>query len=82
MGSGYAFRCEVCDGLPLWRLTRIGDVATTWACADHVSVALDRLQRDHEVTEVSVRHAPKAAEWSSIGHRLNTVAAELRETPE
>ena len=56
-GHGYAYRCEVCDGAPAWRLDRTGDAVVSWACADHLSTACERLQRDHEITELTIRRA-------------------------
>ena len=68
-----ANRCEVCDGEPLWALTRIGDVVVSWADAEHLSEVLIGLQRDHEVTQVVVRLFPKAVEWAEIGKTLDNV---------
>lgn len=75
-GSGYAYRCGECDGQALWRLTRRGDVAVDWACSEHFSVVALDLQRDHEVTELVVVHAPKAREWAGIQRSLADVAKE------
>ena len=36
----YAYRCALCDGKPRWSLERHGDVAVTWACADHLVLVL------------------------------------------
>jgi hypothetical protein len=74
VGRGYAFCCEECDDSdPLWRLTRQGDVVTSWACAAHVSLVCDRLQRDWEITQIIVTHARKAREWADIGATLGSV---------
>lgn len=70
-GSGYAFRCEICDTTPTWTITRIGDVATSWACNAHMGVVCDRMQRDFEVTELRVTHHAKAVEWAELGKILN-----------
>lgn len=57
MGSGYAYHCEECDQQdPAWRITRVGDVVTTWACNDHLWLACERLQRDWEETKLTVFH--------------------------
>ncbi|MEV5211260.1 hypothetical protein AB0K35_27690 [Micromonospora sp. NPDC053740] len=69
-GSGYAFRCEVCDSDPRWTITRIGDVATTWACDTDLAAACDRMQRDFEVTELRVTHYAKALEWAEVARTL------------
>lgn len=67
-----AFRCEVCDGEPMWSITRIGDVASTWACPADLSAVCDRMQRDFEVTELRVTHHAKAREWAELGRILST----------
>ena len=69
-GSGYAFRCEACDGEPTWQITRRGDVAVSWACPADLSTVADRMQRDFEVTELVVVHYRKLAEWHAIGRSL------------
>jgi hypothetical protein len=67
--------CEVCDESGVrWNLTRRGDVVTTWACDAHLAVAADRLQRDHEVTELVVRDTRKAQEWAGISRALDRIA--------
>lgn len=54
-GHGYAFRCESCDVAdPRWYIMREGDVAVSWACEVHLSEVCARLQRDHEITELSI----------------------------
>ena len=52
----YAFRCEVCAAMPLWRIERRGDAVVSWACMDggHLVTVLDRLQRSWEITELVV----------------------------
>lgn len=38
----YVYRCEKCDGRAQWRITRVGDVVTTWACNLHLArICLD-----------------------------------------
>lgn len=68
-----AYRCEVCSGKSKWSLTRIGDVATTWACRDHLDMILERLQRDHEVTRIEVVLTAKAHEWAEISRTLGSI---------
>ena len=69
-----AFKCRVCHASPKWSLLRRGDAVVDWACHAHLSAVCDRLQRDHEVTEVVVKNYPKSVEWSSISRTLNTIA--------
>lgn len=76
MVSNPAYRCETCRGVPLWCIERYGDVATSWACADHLSVVCEALQRDWEVTALKVELFAKACEWSGIGATLNAIAKE------
>lgn len=67
--------CEICDDAdPRWSVTRIGDVATTWACDDHLSQVAGRLQRDREITELSVRDRRKLLEWAAITRSLEAIA--------
>lgn len=42
----YAYLCQTCDGWASWRVTREGDVITTWACNRH----LDRVCLDLQKT--------------------------------
>jgi hypothetical protein len=72
----YAFLCEVCDGPPKWRITRIGDVVVSWACAEHFSEVCDRLQRDWEVTRLSVELCSKLREVAEINTRLREIVEE------
>ncbi len=59
--------CQVCDQPnPQWAIMRRGDVATTWACPDHLSAACDAFQRDAEITELVVTHHLKATEWAEM----------------
>jgi hypothetical protein len=67
--------CEVCDAAdPHWTIMRTGDVVTSWACDEHLAVVCDRLQRDFEVTELTVRNSRKAREWVAIGRALDKIA--------
>jgi hypothetical protein len=67
--------CEICDARdPHWSLTRRGDVATAWACDDHLAQAAEGLQRDHELTELVIRDSRKAREWAGITRVLNEIA--------
>lgn len=67
--------CEWCDDPePLWVITRTGDAVITWACGGDLSGVCERLQRDDEVTELTVRHAPKAKEWAGISRTLGRIA--------
>jgi hypothetical protein len=73
-GHGYAFCCEICDDSdPKWRLERVGDVATSWACDEHLPIVCDRLQRDFEVTRLTVWNAQKMREWAEIGQKLREI---------
>lgn len=80
-----AFYCGICDGEPQWRITRIGDVVTSWACDEHLATECHRLQRDWEVTELSVQHQPKLREVNAINRALEAIAvsgASDQETPD
>lgn len=74
--SGLAFRCEVCDDTPSWRLTRIGDAVVSWACNGHLALVCHRLQRDWEITELVVTSFSKSKEWREIAESLKAVADE------
>jgi hypothetical protein len=41
----YAYRCEVCAAMPLWRIERRGDATVSWACMNsgHLVTVMDRL---------------------------------------
>lgn len=65
---GAAFRCEVCSGEQMWRIERWGDAVVTWACPEHLSQVCETLQRDHEVTQLSVRLSAKLRERNEIEH--------------
>jgi hypothetical protein len=69
-----AFRCEIDGEDPHWRITRIGDVATSWACDSHLAIVCDRLQRDFEVTELAVWDCRKMREWAGIRDSLEQIA--------
>jgi hypothetical protein len=71
-----AFLCEVCEADPMWRVGRIGDAAVTWACAEHLSAVADGMQRDWEVTRLTLILSSKAEEWASIEAALDAVAEE------
>lgn len=73
---GAAYRCLICGNEPLWSITRRGDVAMTWADPEHLSAVCERLQRDHEVTELVVKLMPKAHEWAQMGERLRQITEE------
>lgn len=67
-------QCCVCDNEATWQVTRRGDVATSWACGDHLASVCDDLQRDFEVTELVVKLYQKSVEWSQLNYRLNKIA--------
>jgi hypothetical protein len=70
-----AYCCEICDSAdPHWVIERWGDAVVTWACDAHLAEVCERLQRDHEVTKLSVRDTRKAREWAGIGQSLNAIA--------
>lgn len=50
----YAFRCEACNGRCHWRVTRIGDVVTSWACSDHLAYVCWIMQKDRALEGVWV----------------------------
>lgn len=66
----YAYHCSNCDADGMWRAERRGDVVTCWACPTCLSQVCTDLQRDHEVTELIITHAAKAAEWTAISRTL------------
>ena len=67
----YVDRCEVCDGEPMWNITRRGDVVTSWACGPHLSGVCDAMQRDFEVTELVVVHFAKRHEIAALRRILD-----------
>jgi hypothetical protein len=71
-----AYRCETCEGDPLWTIERVGDAVVSWACALHLSTVCEGLQRDWEVSQLSVYLTAKRTEWAQFGHRLNQIAEE------
>jgi hypothetical protein len=70
------YRCQVDNGEADWSLTRIGDLATSWACDPHLPAVLRDLQRDWEITKVVVRDCRKLHEHADIGEALDRVAKE------
>lgn len=71
-----AYRCAICDVEPYWSLLRRGDAVVSWACPEHLSVVLEMLQRDHEVTEIVVTMSDKAREWAEIHRTLDRIVEE------
>lgn len=58
-----AYCCEICeDSGPRWVITRHGDAVITWACNAHLAVVCMKLQREHEVTQLSLRDYWKVCE--------------------
>lgn len=56
-----AYCCEACDDPdPHWVIERWGDAVITWACDAHLAGVCEGLQRDGEVTKLSVQVARKA----------------------
>lgn len=53
---------------------RTGDAVVSWACDAHLAVVCDRLQRDFEITELTVRDSRKVREWVAIGKALDKIA--------
>lgn len=75
MGLGLSNCCEICDAPdPHWCLMRRGDAVITWACDSDLAQVADRLQRDHEVTELLLGDFRKAREWVGISHALDEIA--------
>lgn len=67
--------CETCDDPdPHWEIVRIGDVIVTWACDGHLAAACERLQRDSEVTRLTVEDYRKRKEWAGISRSLSEIA--------
>jgi hypothetical protein len=61
-----AYCCEVCDAAdPHWAIMRRGDVVVSWACDAHLAIVCERLQRDFEITELTVRDSRKSRKWAS-----------------
>ncbi len=69
-----AFRCEVCDGAPGWRLERRGDAVVSWACSSHLAEVCRGLQRDHEITELMITDQVKRREWTELRVSLKAIA--------
>lgn len=69
--------CEVCgDSDPRWSVERWGDAAISWGCDTHLAEVCNRLQRDNEITKLSVRNFRKAREWADIGRALDKIGRE------
>lgn len=73
-GDHMAFRCQVDNGEAAWRLTRLGDVATSWACDEHLHAVARDLQRDWEVTQIVIEDQRKLREHGEIRRMLDDVA--------
>lgn len=72
-----AYCCELCDlAGPHWAIERKGDAVVTWACDTRLAEVCAGLQRDHEVTELVVIDARKAAEWAGITRSLDKIASQ------
>lgn len=70
-----AYYCEIGDSPdPHWVIERHGDAVVTWACDAHLAEVCERLQRDHEVTKLSVQDARKLREWADIARSLDSIA--------
>jgi hypothetical protein len=70
-----AYHCEVCDiAGPHWVIERCGDAVVAWACDTDLAAVCERLQRDHEVTKLSVKDARKQQEWAGITRALDRIA--------
>ena len=72
--AGWWGRCRMCDGEPHWEIERRGDAVVSWACNDHLAAECDRLQRDWEVTRLSVVHWAKQHEVAEINRTLQGIA--------
>lgn len=66
----HAFRCQTCNGEPMWQVLRIGDVVVSWACPEHLSNIAEEMQRDYEVTELSVKRWAKLVEVAEINRMI------------
>jgi hypothetical protein len=55
-------------------IERWGDAVVTWACDIDLAGVCEQLQRDHEVTKLSVGDARKAREWAGITRALDEIA--------
>lgn len=75
-GDHMAYRCQVDNGEADWSLSRIGDLATSWACDEHLPAVLRDLQRGWEITQVVVRDRRKLSEHADIREALDRVARE------
>ncbi len=75
-GSGVPLRCAECDHAAFWTIARKGDAAISWSCSDHFSTVALHMQRDHEITELVVKHTSKSLEWAEINASLRDVLNE------
>ncbi len=67
----YAFCCETCRGTdPHWRIDRSGDAAVSWACDDHLASVMTGMQREDEVTELTVRDNRKLIAVVAAAERI------------
>jgi hypothetical protein len=73
-GAGLSNACRACNADPIWTISRIGDMATSWACNDDLAAVCEWLQRDFEVTQLRVRLTAKSIEWNQMNHALNRIA--------
>jgi hypothetical protein len=53
---------------------RTGDVALSWACDAHLAQVCEGMQRDSEVTELTVTDGRKMREWAQIRDSLAAIA--------
>lgn len=60
----YAYRCETCNGIPWWRIDRVGDAVVSWACKAHLSEVCWGLQRPFHRTELLVKH-----NWGGVDNK-------------
>jgi hypothetical protein len=75
-GGTYFYLCATCNSEPMWTLTRQGDVATSWACPEHLSEVAEGLQRDTEITRLIVTLSAKEHEWAEIEKALAKVVGD------
>jgi putative hydrolase of HD superfamily len=65
-----SYSCRVCDAYGTWRLARPGEIVTRWACTPHLGEVADAMQRELDVTELTVVHLPKLREWQELTRML------------
>lgn len=69
--------CEMCDtDDPHWEVVRYGDAVVTWSCDADLGRICERLQRDPEITRLSVEDYRKRKEWASISRTLERVVSD------